>query len=81
MEYWVEMDKTHSKGKLPQQNMVVFFCKNRQQQLMWQKIIMSSCNKAFKQVLSFFSNLTSALFILQVTLSLHLSEIQSKFLN
>ena len=29
---------------------------------------MSSCNKTFKQVLSFFSNLTSALFILRIAL-------------
>ena len=35
-----------------------FFCKNRQEQLMWQKIIMSSCNKTFKQVLSFLSSST-----------------------
>ena len=34
-----------------------FFFKNRQEQLMWQKIIISSCNKTFKQVLSFLSNL------------------------
>ena len=51
-----------------------FFCKNRQEQLMWQKIIMSSCNKTFKQVLSFLSSLTSAL-------SSHSSEIRRKFLN
>ena len=37
-----------------------FFYENRQEQLMWQKITMSSCNKTFKQVLSFFSNLTPA---------------------
>ena len=48
---------------------------------MRQKIIMSSCNKPFKQVLSFLSNLTSALFIPRITLSLHSSEIRSKFLN
>ena len=58
-----------------------FFCKNRQEQLIWQKIIMSSCNKSFKQVLSFLSNLISALVILQIALSSHLSEIRSKFLN
>ena len=38
---------------------------------MWQKITMSSCNKTFKQVLSFVSNLTSALFILGIALSSH----------
>ena len=38
---------------------------------MWQKITMSSCNKTFKQVLSFLSNLTSALFILWIALSSH----------
>ena len=58
-----------------------FFYENRQEQLMWQKITMSSCNKTFKQVLSFLSNLTSALFILRIALSSHLPEIQSKFLN
>ena len=58
-----------------------FFYENRQEQLMWQKITMSSCNKTFKQVLSFLSNLTSALFILRIALSSHLSEIRSKFLN
>ena len=58
-----------------------FFYENRQEQLMWQKITMSSCNKTFKQVLSFLSNLTSALFILQIPLSPYLSEIRSKFLN
>ena len=58
-----------------------FFCKNWQEQLMRQKIIMSSCNKPFRQVLSFLSNLTSTLFILRITLSSHLSEIRSKFLN
>ena len=31
-----------------------FFYENRQEQLMWQKITISSCNKSFKQVLSFF---------------------------
>ena len=49
--------------------------------MMWQKITMSSCNKTFKQVLSFLSNLISALFILRIALSSHLPEIQSKFLN
>ena len=39
--------------------------------MMWQKITMSSCNKTFKQVLSFLSNLTSALFILRIALSSH----------
>ena len=58
-----------------------FFYENRQEQLMWQKITMSSCNNTFKQVLSFLSNLTSALFILRIALSSHLSEIRSKFLN
>ena len=58
-----------------------FFYENRQEQLMWQKIAMSSCNKTFKQVLSFLSNLTSVLFILRIALSSHLSEIRSKFLN
>ena len=58
-----------------------FFCKNRQEQLIWQKIIMSSCNKSFKQVLSFLSNLISGLIILRIALSSHLSEIRSKFLN
>ena len=48
-----------------------FFYENRQEQLMWQKITMSSCNKTFKQVLSFLSNLTSALFILWIALSSH----------
>ena len=47
-----------------------FFYKNRQEQLMWQKITISSCNNTFKQVLSFLLNLTSALFILQIALSL-----------
>ena len=27
LEHWVEMDQTHSKGKLPQQNMVVLSMK------------------------------------------------------
>ena len=58
-----------------------FIYENRQEQLMWQKIIMSSCNKTFKEVLSFLSNLTSALFILRIALSSHLSEIRIKFLN
>ena len=48
---------------------------------MWQKITMSSCYKTFKQLLSFLSNFTSALFILRIALSSHLSEIQSKFLK
>ena len=52
-----------------------FFYENRQEQLMWQKLTMSSCNKTFKQVLSFFSNLTSALFILQILVSPYLSKI------
>ena len=34
-----------------------FFFKNRQEQLMWQKIIISSCNKTLKQVISFLSDL------------------------
>ena len=34
-----------------------FFFKNWQEQLMWHKIIISSCNKTFKQVLSFLLNL------------------------
>ena len=55
-----------------------FFYENRQEQLMWQKITMSSCNKTFKQVLSFFSNLTSTLFILRIALTSHLPEIRSK---
>ena len=58
-----------------------FFYENRQEQLMWQKISMSSCNKTFKQVLSFVSSLTSALLILRIALSLHLPEIGSKLLN
>ena len=58
-----------------------FFYENRQEQLMWQKISMSSCNKTFKQVLSFLSSRTSALLILRIALSLHLPEIGSKFLN
>ena len=58
-----------------------FFYENRQEQLMWQKITMSSCYKTFKQLLSFLSNFTSALFILRIALSSHLSEIQSKFLK
>ena len=58
-----------------------FINENRQEQLMWQKIIMSSCNKTFKEVLSFLSNLTSALFILRIALSSLLSEIRTKFLN
>ena len=45
-----------------------FFFKNLQEQSTWQKIIMSSCNKTFKHVLSFFSFLTLALFILRITL-------------
>ena len=68
-------------GKITTTKHGCFFCKNRQEQLMWQKIIMSSCNKTFKQVLSLFSNLRSALFMLGIALSLHLSEIRSKFLN
>ena len=75
------MDQTHSKGKSPQQNMVVFFYENRQEQLIQQKITMSSYNKTFKQVLSFLSNLTSTLFILRIALSSHLLEIRSKFLS
>ena len=68
LEHWVEMDQTHSKGKLPQQNMTVFSMKiagaidvaeNNHEY----------CNKTFKQVLSFLSNLTSALFILRIALS------------
>ena len=55
-----------------------FFCKHRQEQLKWQKIILSSCNRTFKQVLSFLSNLTSTLFVLRIALSSHLSEIRSK---
>ena len=35
-----------------------FIYENRQEQLMWQKIIMSSCNKTFKQVLFFLSSST-----------------------
>ena len=35
---------------------------------MWQKMIMSSCNKTFKQVLPFLSNLTLASFILLIAL-------------
>ena len=58
----------------------LFFLKNRQEKLMWQKI-MSSSNKTFKKVLSFLSSLTSALFILRIALSSHLLEIRSKFLN
>ena len=58
-----------------------FFYENRQEQLIWQKITMSSCHKAFKQVLSFLSNLTSALFILRIELSSHLPEIRGNFLN
>ena len=70
LEHWVEMDQTHSKGKLPQQNMTVFSMKitgaidvaeNNHEY----------CNKTFKQVLSFLSNLTSALFILRIALSSH----------
>ena len=57
-----------------------FFYENRQEQLIWQKITMS-CHKAFKQVLSFLSNLTSALFILRIELSSPLSEIRGNFLN
>ena len=55
-----------------------FFYENRQEQLMWQKITMSSWNKTFKQVLSFLSNLTSTLFILRIALTSHLPEIRSK---
>ena len=58
-----------------------FIYENRKEQLMWQKIIMSSCNKTFKQVVSLLSNLTSAIFILRIALSSHLSEIRTKFLN
>ena len=58
-----------------------FCCNNWQEQLMLQEIIMSSCNKTFNQILSFLSNLTSALFILRIALSSHLSQILSKFLN
>ena len=47
-----------------------FFYENWQEQLMWQKITISSCNNTFKQALSFLLNLTSALFILQIALSL-----------
>ena len=39
---------------------------------MWQELIMSSCNKTFKQVISLFSNLTSALFIPQIALYTYL---------
>ena len=35
---------------------------------MWQKIIISSCNKTFKQVLFFLSNLTLASFILRIAI-------------
>ena len=45
-----------------------FFFKNRQEQLMQQKINMSNRNKTFKQVLSFFSNLISTFFIFQIGL-------------
>ena len=58
-----------------------FIYANRQEQLMWQKIITSSCNKTLKEVLSFLSNLTSALVILRIALSSHLSEIRTKFPN
>ena len=58
-----------------------FFYENWEDELMWQKITMSSCNKTFKKVLSFFSNLTSTLFIFRIVLSSHLPEIRSKFLN
>ena len=53
VEHWVEIDETHSKGNSLQQNMVAFSFKNRLEQLTWQKIIISSCNKTFKQVLFF----------------------------
>ena len=69
------MDQTHCKRKSPQQNMIVFFYENRQEQLMLQKITMSSCNETLKQVLSFLLNLTSALFLLWIALSSHLCEI------
>ena len=47
-------------GKITITKHVCFLYKNRHEQLMWQKITMSSCNKIFKQVLSFLSNLTPA---------------------
>ena len=47
MEHWVEMDQIHSQGKSPQQNIAVLL-----------KINMSSCNKSFKQVLSFKSDIS-----------------------
>ena len=47
-------------GKITTTKHVCFLCKNWHEQLMWQKITMSSCNKIFKQVLSFLSNLTPA---------------------
>ena len=47
-------------GKITTTKHVCFLYENRHEQLMWQKITMSSCNKTFKQVLSFFSNLTPA---------------------
>ena len=59
----------------------LFFLWNWQEQLMLQKITMSSCNETLKQVLSFLSNLASALFLLRIALSSHLCEIWSKFPN
>ena len=50
----------------------IFFFKNWQEQLMWQELIMSSCNKTFKQVISLFSKLTSALFIPRIALYTYL---------
>ena len=47
-------------GKITTTKHICFLYENRHEQLMWQKITMSSCNKIFKQVLSFLSNLTSA---------------------
>ena len=60
MEQWVEMDQTPSKGKSPQQNMIVFSMKIDRSNWCGRKWTMSSCNKTFKQVFSFLSNLTSA---------------------
>ena len=46
-------------GKITTTKHGCFLYENWHEQLMWQKITMSSCNKIFKQVLSFLSNLTS----------------------
>ena len=47
-------------GKITTTKHGCFLYENWHEQSMWQKITMSSCNKIFKQVFSFLSNLTPA---------------------